>query len=626
MINFSLNIILRVMSMRFFNSKLNIYIFSISFLGMAAFFLSLEIGTYSTSEWVVIFALTGSVLALNHFYIQLPPKGNTLSMDSAVFLASLFLLGVNTTLLVLFLNASIFAFTRRESAWWKHLLNFSIYSFMIIGSYYTFILTGGEVANVHLKNLIPYISALGTYYLINVLLVGIYFLLTDTDSLGRALKEMIKDSLATYLSTLLLSLVLMILLHAQNLFGLFLFICIAFLLSQAFKQHFELYKEVADKANKDFLTGLNNHGYFKELLEKELAAARETEKPLSVALIDIDDFKKYNDLFGHIRGDQILKEFGALIKKEAQAKGYSVARYGGEEFSFLMPNTDSQEAFVFLNDVRKKTNDTHFKGVESLPYGCLSFSAGIAEWEKETFNTAELLNKADQALYSTKDQGKNLVQIYNEHTDYSVQRSLNLEKELEEAEQQLKIFLSKDVYTYRHSKRVYQYAVDFSKKLNLSDHERKTLILGALVHDLGKIEIPRDILNKKGKLEPHEWEIMKKHVTWGKEIISTDKKLEDVVPLVELHHERYDGRGYPYGLKGKTIPKLARILCIIDSFDAMTTERPYQKTKSFEEGIIELRTWSGRQFDPEFVEPFINMIELTYNVEECNSFLADVTG
>lgn len=121
--------------------------------------------------------------------------------------------------------------------------------------------------------------------------------------------------------------------------------------------------------------------------------------------------------------------------------------------------------------------------------------------------------------------------------------------------------------------------------VSLSDYERKTLILGALIHDIGKIEIPRDILQKKGKLEPHEWEIMKKHVTWGKEIVSVNKKLEDLIPLVELHHERFDGNGYPYGLKEKSIPKLARILCIIDSFDAMTTERPYQKTKTFNEAL-----------------------------------------
>jgi HD-GYP domain-containing protein (c-di-GMP phosphodiesterase class II) len=230
-------------------------------------------------------------------------------------------------------------------------------------------------------------------------------------------------------------------------------------------------------------------------------------------------------------------------------------------------------------------------------------------------------------MYAAKNQGKNLVHIYNGHSEYSVKHSLSLEKELEEAEFQLKIFLSKDVYTYRHSKRVYQYAVDFSRILNLSVHERKTLILGALVHDMGKIEIPRDILNKKGKLEPHEWEMMKKHVTWGKEIVSTNKKLEDLIPLVELHHERYDGHGYPYGLAGKSIPKLARILCVIDSFDAMTTERPYQKTKSFQEAIEELRSCSGKQFDPQFIEPFIAMIkQLNHSGEELKEELVTVNN
>ncbi|WML46825.1 diguanylate cyclase [Neobacillus sp. PS3-34] len=383
----------------------------------------------------------------------------------------------------------------------------------------------------------------------------------------------------------------------------------AILLSLAFNQHFQLFQETLNKANKDFLTGLNNHGYFKELLVEAMSSSKDSGLSLSVAMLDLDDFKKYNDLYGHIEGDHLLKEFGSLLQEESQARNFVVARYGGEEFSILMPNTNRHEAFTFMNELRKKANDTFFKGVEGLPYGCLSFSAGIAECQKETYSVSELLNHADQAMYSSKDQGKNLVQIYNEHSEYTVQRSLSIEKELEEAEQQLKIFLSKDVYTYRHSKRVYQYAVDFSRRLNLSEHERKTLILGAIIHDIGKLEIPRDILNKKGKLEPHEWEMMKKHVTWGKEIISTNKKLEDLIPLVELHHERFDGNGYPYGLKGKTIPKLARILCVIDSFDAMTTERQYQKTKTFEEAIIELRACSGKQFDPQFVEPFIEMIK-----------------
>jgi len=123
---------------------------------------------------------------------------------------------------------------------------------------------------------------------------------------------------------------------------------------------------------------------------------------------------------------------------------------------------------------------------------------------------------------------------------------------------------------------------------------------------VGKLE---KLERKRGKLEPFEWEIIKKHVTWGKEIIATNKDLHDLIPLVELHHERYDGKGYPYGLKGESTPKLARILCIIDSFDAMTTERPYQATKTFAEAVNELKLCAGTQFDPNYIPPFIKMIK-----------------
>ncbi|MEH7494225.1 diguanylate cyclase, partial [Neobacillus niacini] len=543
------------------------------------------------------------------YTILLPPKGNSLSMDSSVYLACLFLYGLPFTLNLLLIHSLVFALLQRNIIWWKHIFNFSTYALMIISSYYSFIFLNGTIGSIHINNFVPYLISLSCYFALNVMLIGIYFILAAAESLEIVFKEIIKETLSPYLSTLMLSMVLVILMESKSLFGLFLFTCIAFLLSLAFKQHFHLFKEISEKANKDFLTGLNNHGYFKEILEEEVTAAKENDQPLCVVLLDIDDFKKYNDLYGHIEGDHLLQVFGSLIKNAAELENFIVARYGGEEFSIIMPNTTCQKAISFMNELRKKTNDTYYKGVERLPYGCLSFSAGIAECEKATYNISELLNKADQAMYAAKDQGKNLVQIYNQYSEYSAQRSLSLEKELEEAEQQLRIFLSKDVYTYRHSKRVYQYAIDFSRLLSLSVYERKTLILGALIHDIGKIEIPRDILNKKGKLEPHEWEMMKKHVTWGKEIISTNKKLEDLIPLVELHHERYDGNGYPYGLKGKSIPKLARILCIIDSFDAMTTERPYQKTKTFEEAILELRTCSGKQFDPQFVEPFISMIK-----------------
>ncbi|WHY66559.1 diguanylate cyclase [Neobacillus sp. SuZ13] len=593
--------------MRIIRTPASIYLFSISVIGLLFFTFLIKIPQHS--DWIVMFALSGSILLLNYYTILIPPKGNSLSMDSSIYLASIFLFGLHSTLLVLLIYSVIFAIIQRKIAWWKHLFNFSVYSLMIICSYYAFILIDGFTGPISVKNIIPYLLSICTYFSLNLLLVGVYFVLEATENIINFFKEILKETTATYISTLVLSLVLVILMKPNHLFGLSLFTVIAFLLSLAFKQHFNLFKEISEKANKDFLTGLNNHGYFKEILEKEVTAAKENEQPLCVVIMDIDDFKKYNDLYGHIQGDHLLQEFGSLLKASSDAANYIVARYGGEEFSIIMPNTDRKTAYSFMNELRKKVNDTYYKGVEGLPYGCLSFSSGIAECEKETYSVSELLNKADQAMYAAKNQGKNLVQLYNGHSEYSVQRSLSLEKELEEAEFQLKIFLSKDVYTYRHSKRVYQYAVDFSRMLNLSVDERKTLILGALVHDIGKIEIPRDILNKKGSLDPHEWEFMKKHVTYGKDIISTNKKLEDLIPLVELHHERYDGNGYPYGLAGKSIPKLARILCVIDSFDAMTTERPYQKTKTFQEAIAELRHCSGKQFDPQFIEPFIAMIK-----------------
>jgi diguanylate cyclase (GGDEF)-like protein/putative nucleotidyltransferase with HDIG domain len=612
--------------MAIFKTPTNTYLFLVSLLGSFVFIIFNDFGLHTNNEWIIIFSLVGSVLLLNHYFIKLPPNGNALSMDSSIFLASLFLFGLDLTLDVLFIYTSIYVFSNRKMVWWKHVFNFAIYSLMIVSAYSVFILLNGSVGSINTSNLVPYLASLSMYFAANVLLIGIYFLLAASESLINVLKGIVRETIATYITTLLLSIVLMILISSQKTFGLFLFTCISFLLSLAFQQHFELFEKISKKANKDYLTGLNNHGYFKELLEIEVSVSKETDKPLCVALLDLDDFKRFNDLFGHIQGDLLLKEFGALLENEATDKGFIVARYGGEEFSLLMPNTNRQQAFSLINEIRKKANDTYIKGVEKLPYGCLSFSAGIAECEKETYNITELLNKADQAMYSAKGQGKNLVHLFNVYSEYAVQHSLSIEKELEEAEQQLKIFLSKDVYTYRHSKRVYQYAVNFSRKLQLTDHERKNLILGALIHDIGKLEIPRDILNKKGKLEPHEWEMMKKHVTWGKEIISTNKKLDDLIPIVELHHERFDGKGYPYGLAGKSIPKLARILCVIDSFDAMTTERPYQKTKTIKEGIAELRACSGKQFDSDFVEPFIEMVEqLDYTVDVLDDQMV-VTG
>ncbi|MGG3007623.1 diguanylate cyclase [Geobacillus stearothermophilus] len=592
-------------------NKEKLYTVVVSLLGMCIFATEVDIHSQSLKDWVLVYILTGSVVLLNLFPIILPPKANSFSMDSAVYLATLFLYGLNFTLQVLFIFSLIELYRNQRMSAWRHLFNFSMYCLMISGAYYSFLFFDGNIGKINVHHLLPYLISLLVYFSINVLLIFLFFYFIGQIFKGALELGVLKEACVGYSVTLLLSMVLAILLSEEKYFGLSLFIILVTILSIVFRKFLELYQLVSNRANKDHLTGLYNHGFFKETLKEQFSDCKLLKQPLTLAFLDLDDFKKYNDRNGHLQGDKLLAFFGARLKKEVEGTNFTVARYGGEEFAILMPNTTKEDAYAFLNRLRKEVNDTYFDGVEHIPYRCLSFSCGIAEMEKDMHESDELIHRADQALYYAKAQGKNNVQLYDKHN--MCLDEIKFKQDLEALEQQVKFFLSKDVYTYRHSKRVFKYALEFGSRLDeLTDHERQTLILGALIHDIGKIEVPRDILNKRGKLEKHEWEIIKKHVTWGREIVAAEKRFDDLLPLVELHHERYDGKGYPYGLKGEEIPKLARILCIIDSFDAMTTERPYQPTKTFEEALEEIERCAGTQFDPVYAAKFIAFVREHY--------------
>ncbi|MCG6794117.1 diguanylate cyclase [Geobacillus sp. YHL] len=592
-------------------NKEKLYTVVVSLLGMCIFATEVDIHSQSLKDWVLVYILTGSVVLLNLFPIILPPKANSFSMDSAVYLATLFLYGLNFTLQVLFIFSLIELYRNQRMSAWRHLFNFSMYCLMISGAYYSFLFFDGNIGKINVHHLLPYLISLLVYFSINVLLIFLFFYFIGQIFKGALELGVLKEACVGYSVTLLLSMVLAILLSEEKYFGLSLFIILVTILSIVFRKFLELYQLVSNRANRDHLTGLYNHGFFKETLKEQFSDCKLLKQPLTLAFLDLDDFKKYNDRNGHLQGDRLLTFFGKLLQKAVEGTNFTVARYGGEEFAILMPNTTKEDAYAFLNRLRKEVNDTYFEGVEHIPYRCLSFSCGIAEMEKDMYESEELIHRADQALYYAKAQGKNNVQLYDKHN--MCLDEIKFKQDLEALEQQVKFFLSKDVYTYRHSKRVFKYALEFGSRLDeLTDHERQTLILGALIHDIGKIEVPRDILNKRGKLEKHEWEIIKKHVTWGREIVAAEKRFDDLLPLVELHHERYDGKGYPYGLKGEEIPKLARILCIIDSFDAMTTERPYQPTKTFEEALEEIKRCAGTQFDPVYAAKFIAFVRKHY--------------
>lgn len=590
----------------------SIYIYAISIIGICCFLYAFKFHVQTTSDWVLIYAVTGVIVLLNHFEFRLPPEGNRQSMDSAIFLAVLFTYGLQFALWALLLSSIIlFILPSKKYVWWTHIFNFACYSLMVCGAYYCFLLFKGQVGPFQQEDIYSYLLSMTTYFLINTVVIGLIFYIIEQRKFYTIISEIIKDAIIAYLSSLLLSLVLSILLIDYEYIGLTLFTGICVLLSFGFKELFRLYNEVAQKAIKDQRTGLYNHGYFEELLEKELSRAKTQQTAFSLAILDLDNFKRFNDTFGHLKGDKLLEFIAKLLLKECKPHKYIVARYGGEEFTVIMPDKDEKEAFHFINTLRKHLNDTHYEGVDIFPHGCLSFSAGVTEYRIGITDKSLLLDKADQALYYAKAQGKNLVHIYNEQS--IIQKTIDIEQDIHEIEQQLNIFLAKDVYTFQHSKRVFGYAIDFCDYVALPDSEKKTFVLGALIHDIGKLEVPKDILKKKSKLTAEEWATVKKHVEWGKDIVSAMDKYKELIPLVELHHERFDGKGYPHGLQGKHIPKLARMLCIVDSFDAMTTERPYQRTKSFDEAVEELKRCSGEQFDPELAESFIGMIRDKYS-------------
>lgn len=561
----------------------------------------------TTADWVMVYTMLGAALILDYFTFQIPPKGNQQSMDSSVYLACIFMFGGAFSLSVLLPVSIILLIKERKLTWWKHIVNFSIYSLMITGAAEVFEWTGGQSGTLDGYNLIPYFAALAAYFIINTITLGLFFHFSTKDALQQMKRAFVTESLLVYLCTLILALVLTILVVHNGVLGLLLYLSLSILLSHAFRQLFVMYQTIEEKANTDQRTGLFNHSYFESMLESELTNARTQGTPLCLGLIDIDDFKKYNDRFGHLQGDSLLALLGDFLMRKTEGTPVTAFRYGGEEFTLLMPGMELDESYRFMNKLRKQLNDTPFEGVEVFPHGCLSFSAGVAPYQVDMYNKSQLVDQADKALYYAKKQGKN--NVHRHGSNDGMEHEIDLVQDVRDIEQQLNLFRYKDMDTFKHSKRVYKYALDISELLALDNAEKRRFVLGALIHDIGKLEIPWSILNKKDKLTAEEWETIKGHVTWGKKMVITNDRFADLIPYIELHHERYDGKGYPYGLKGNEIPRLCRMLTVIDSFDAMTTERPYQETKNVEEAIRELRSCSGSQFDPELAELFIQYIE-----------------
>jgi len=412
------------------------------------------------------------------------------------------------------------------------------------------------------------------------------------------------------------------------------------------------FQKAQEQAITDGLTGVKTHRFFMEALSSEWKRSSRAGRSFALVLMDLDRFKFVNDFYGHLEGDLVLQRVGQILETNCRRSDV-VARYGGDEFVILMPETTMEQARQLSSKLRGWVAADPLLREKNI-----SASFGIASYPLHGSSPQELIQVADASMYLSKHQGGNTVSTAD-HVDPNEAKRWKrdvLEAYLgvtlkrlfatgpdafDEIYQRLRQFSdslpateanearladgpsalpqsiletvtslayaidAKDQYTQGHSQKVSAYAALLAEAIGLSEAEVEEIRLGAVLHDVGKVGIPEQILNKSGPLNPEEWETMKTHVTFGGRLLEPLRPLARIRQMVLHHHEFFDGSGYPEALTGKNIPLGARIVTIADSYDTITSDRSYKKGRTADQALGELERCAGTQFDPELVEAFV---------------------
>src|SRR5947207_10821980 len=353
----------------------------------------------------------------------------------------------------------------------------------------------------------------------------------------------------------------------------------------------------------DPLTGLGNHRHFHERLARELEQALRYDRPLALCLVDVDDFKRINDSFGHPMGDSVLSQVATRLRQTGEA-----FRLGGDEFAVLLPGYEASEALTAGESIIERIASLDVGRV-----GGITVSAGIALAPEHARERDELLRLVDGALYWAKEYGKNRVRVFRpDVVELAELKRLasagDRAARLRAAASLARAVDQRDAYSGSHSQRVAQLAVRLAARLGLSREELELTQLAASLHDVGKLALPEDLLRKAAPLSEPEWASLKQHAQIGFRMLES-LGVDPVAEWVLHHHERWDGMGYPDRLAGTEIPVGARIIFVADAYAAMTSDRPYPGRCSDAEAVAEIIRCAGTQFDPSVVDALSEELE-----------------
>jgi len=386
------------------------------------------------------------------------------------------------------------------------------------------------------------------------------------------------------------------------------------------------FNQLASLSKTEQLTGMANRRHFEQVLNAFYYQARRYNRPLSVILLDIDFFKAVNDAGGHKAGDDLLKQVAEAIEKVCR-KADLPARLGGDEFAVLLPETPALNAAEMAERIRTEVAklSVPIRGTSAN----VTVSLGITDLNSGEIDSPDaMMLLADKAMYAAKDRGRNRYCQAHEldenfgadasrrakHLDILQRKVIGLDEQFKKIfvqglEEIMDILAQRDPHMADHAEKVHRYATLIAREMGLPDRVLERLQNAALLHDIGMLAMPDTVLLCEGALGDEQVKSLRRHPLLAVRIMEGMEFLEQEIPSVRYHHERFDGSGYPEGLVGSAIPLTARILAVADAFDAMTSPRTFRGAKTVSEALAELRASSGSQFDPAVVEAMVAIAE-----------------